>query len=83
MKIKFSVDRVEADGCITVCFDENENKYEFPSDRIGLGAGEMFSAMLDNEGLPISVEPLPEETAARKRQLYSRTAALFHRRKKQ
>ena len=82
MKIKFSVDRLEAEGRITVCFDENETKYDFPSERIRLGAGQMFLAELDSEGLPVAVEPLPEETAARRQELHSRTAALFRRNKK-
>ena len=82
MKIKFSVDRLEANGRITVCYDEGENKYDFPSELIRLGEGEMFLAELDGEGFPTAVEPLPEETAARRRELHSRTAALFRRNKK-
>ena len=61
---------------------EGENKYDFPSELIRLGEGEMFLAELDAEGLPTAVEPLPEETAARRRELHSRTAALFRRNKK-
>ena len=81
MGIKFSVDRIEANGRITICFDENQYKYEFPSDRVGLGAGEMFLAELDDLGLPTAIVPLPEETAARRRELYNRTSALFRRNK--
>ena len=82
MKIKFSVDRVDENGLFAVCFDDRQNKYVFPYERVGLGAGQLFLAELDGEGLPTAVEPLPEETAERRRELHSRTSALFRRNKK-
>lgn len=81
MKIKFSVDRVDEDANISVCFDENEKKYEFPAHLVGLEAGMLFYAVLDENGLPKDIEPLPEETADRRRALHSRTSALFRRNK--
>lgn len=81
MKIRFSVDRIEGDGRFTVCFDDDQKKYVFPSERVGLGAGQLFYAELDDEGYPVAVEPLPEETAERRRELHSRTSALFRRNK--
>ena len=81
MKIKFSVDRTDENGRITVCFDENEKKYEFPSALVDLEAGMLFYAVLDENGLPTEVEPLPEETAERRRALHTRTSALFRRNK--
>ena len=81
MKIKFSVDRTDENGRITVCFDEDGNKYEFPTDRVRLEAGTLFYAILAEDGLPCHVQPLPEETAERRQQLYDRTSALFRRNK--
>ena len=81
MKIKFSVDRIDENGRFTVCFDDNQKKYVFPSERVGLGAGQLFFAELDEQGLPTEVQPLPEETAERRRELHSRTSALFRRNK--
>ena len=83
MKIRFSVDRVDENGLLAVCFDDDQNKYVFPASLVALGAGEMFLAELDGEGMPRNIEPLPEETAKRRRQLHSRTSALFNRNKKQ
>lgn len=77
MKIKFSVDRTDENNRITVCFDDEGNKYEFPADRIGLEAGMLFYASLDGDGLPLDIQPLLEETAERRKQLHSRTSALF------
>ena len=37
--------------------------------------------VLDENGLPKDIEPLPEETADRRRALHSRTSALFRRNK--
>lgn len=82
MKIRFSVDRIDENGRFAVCFDDRQNKYVFPYERVGLGAGQLFLAELDGEGLPTAVEPLPEETAERRRELHSRTSALFRRNKK-
>lgn len=83
MKIRFSVDRVDENGRFAVCFDDDQKKYVFPYPLVGLGAGELFLAELDAEGLPRDVEPLPEETEKRRSELRSRTSALFRRNKKQ
>ncbi len=82
MKIRFSVDRVDENSHFVICFDENQKKYIFPFELIGLGAGELFDAELDVNGLPHGVQPLPEETAKRRQELHSRTSALFRRNKK-
>ena len=81
MKIKFSVDRTDENGIVTVCFDEDGNKYEFPARRVGLEAGMIFLATLDGDGLPTEIEPLPKETEERRKQLHARTSALFRRNK--
>lgn len=81
MKIKFSVDRTDENNYVTVCFDVDGNKYEFPADRIGLEAGTLFYAILGEDGLPSQIQPLPEETAEKRRQLHNRTSALFQRNK--
>ena len=81
MRLKFSVDRVDENANISVCFDENETKYEFPAHLVGLEAGMLFYATLDQNGLPTDIEPLPKETAERRRALHSRTSALFRRNK--
>ncbi len=81
MKRKFSVDRVESDAGIVICFDDEQNKYEFPMAELPLSTGQMFSAELDDEGHLHHVEPLPEETAAKRKEMSNRTSALFRRKK--
>ena len=83
MKIRFSVDRVDRDSDIAVCFDDNQNKYIFPFSRVELEPGFLFLAELDDKNLPVRIEPLPEETAKRRAELHARTAALFRRSPKQ
>ena len=78
MEIKLSLDRIE--GEIAVCYDESGNKYEIPAKR--LSEGLIISAVFDEDGNFVSANPLPHETEARKKELASRTKALFERKKK-
>ncbi len=80
MPIRFSLDRFEGD--LAVCYDENDNKYDFPKSLVDLEAGALFTASLDSDGNPIDIQYLAEETAAKKAQMKKRLSSLFGRSKK-
>ncbi len=79
--MRFSLDRFEGD--FAVCYDEDDNKYDFPRSLVNLEAGALFTAVLDSDGNPTDVLYLAEETAAKKAQLKKRLDSLFNRSKKQ
>ena len=78
MEIKLSIDRIE--GGIAVCYDESDKKYEISAD--GLTEGLIIYAEFDESGNFISARPLYEDTDTRRKELSSRTRALFKRNKK-
>ncbi len=79
MPIRFSLDRFEGD--YAVCYDENDNKYDFPKTIVNLEAGALFTATLDSNGNPTDIQYLAEETATKKAQLKKRLSSLFNRNK--
>lgn len=81
MTIRFSLDRLEGD--YAVCYDEQGNKFDFPKSLVPLKTGSLFTAELDEQGLPFDIHYLAEETAQKKSELKGRLDALFRRSKKQ
>lgn len=79
MKQKFSVDRIE--GGIAVCYDQNEKKYEFPAELIGLARGSLFEATVI-DGTPTEIVYLEKETLETKKQMKQRLDNLFRRNSK-
>ena len=79
MKIVFSLDRIE--NGIAVCYDEDQNKYEFPVSLVPLACGSLFEAEL-SDGLPCGVRFLEEQTTLVKKQHKSRLDALLARKPK-
>ncbi len=79
MPTRFSLDRFEGD--YAVCYDENDNKYDFPKSLVTLEVGALFTAILDENGNPAEIQYLAEETAAKKAQLKKRLSSLFSRKK--
>ena len=76
MKTVFSLDRIE--NGIAVCYDQNQNKYEFPHTLVPLECGSLFEAELA-DGIPHDVVFLEEQTALAKKQNKRRLDALFAR----
>lgn len=81
MPKRFSLDRFEGD--FAVCYDGQGNKFDFPKSLFPLEAGSLFTAELDEKGLPFDIHYLAEETAQKKSELKGRMSALFNRSKKQ
>lgn len=79
MKQKFSLDRIEGD--IAVCYDENENKYEFSVSLLGLARGSLFEATVI-DGTPTEIVYLEQETLSKKKQMKQRLDSLFGRKSK-
>ncbi len=79
MKQKFSVDRI--DGDIAVCYDDDQQKYEFSAALIGLERGSLFEATL-RDGTPTDIVYLEKETLETKKQMKRRLDSLFDRHKK-
>ena len=76
LKQKFSVDRIE--NSIAICYDEKQQKYEFPIHIVSLEKGSLFEAEL-HDGLPQNIVALPQQTANQKKQLKRRLDRLFRR----
>ncbi len=79
MPTRFSLDRFEGD--FAVCYDDENKKYDFPKKTVPFEAGALFTAILDENGIPREIRFLEEETAAQKAAMKKRLTALFQRNK--
>ena len=79
MAHRFSVERIEEN--VAVCYDDDENKYEFAADALALAPGSLFTAEIGEDGEPVNVVFLAEETLAARKDAKRRLDALFARKK--
>ena len=77
-KLRMYTDRTEH-GQTVICMDDSEKIYTFPMETLGFAPkdGDIFDAVLDENGALLSAVPDPAATEARRAALSAQRRALF------